>query len=69
MVVGSFGITLSPGNEQRDYWSTATADLAGSGNLAGVKDPVVDELVELVIAAPDRKALVDRSRALDRVLL
>ena len=69
MVVGSFGITLSPGNEQRDYWSSAAADVPGSRNLAGARDPVVDELVELVIAAPDRKALVERSRALDRVLL
>ena len=69
MVVGSFGITLSPGNEQRDFWGSAAADLPGSRNLAGARDPVVDELVELVISAPDRKALVDRSRALDRVLL
>ena len=69
MVVGSFGITLSPGNEQRDYWGSAAADLAGSNNLAGARDPVVDELVELVISAPDREALVHRSRALDRVLL
>ena len=69
MVVGSFGITLSPGNEQRDFWSSAAADLPGSRNLAGARDPVVDELVELVISAPDRKALIDRSRALDRVLL
>ena len=69
MIVGSFGITLSPGNEQRDYWGSAAADLPGSRNLAGARDPVVDELVELVIAAPDRKSLVDRSRALDRVLL
>ena len=69
MVVGSFGITLSPGNEQRDYWSTVAADLPGSGNLAGVRDPVVDELVELVISAPGRRELIDRSRALDRVLL
>ena len=69
MVVGSFGITLSPGNEQRDYWSSAAAGLPGSRNLAGARDPVVDALVEQVIAAPDRKSLVDRSRALDRVLL
>ena len=69
MVVGSFGITLSPGNEQRDYWGSAAANLPGSRNLAGARDPVVDALVELVIAAPDRRALVDRSRALDRVLL
>ncbi len=69
MVVGSFGITFSPGNEQRDYWSSAAADLPGSGNLAGVRDPVVDELVEQVIAAPGRTALVERTRALDRALL
>ena len=69
MIVGSFGITLSPGNEQRDYWGSAAADLPGSRNLAGTRDPVVDELVELVISAPDRETLVDRSRALDRVLL
>ena len=67
MVVGSFGITLSPGNEQRDFWGSAAADLPGSRNLAGARDPVVDELVELVISAPGRKALIDRSRALDRV--
>ena len=58
-----------PGNEQRDFWGSAAADLPGSRNLAGARDPVVDELVELVISAPDRKALIDRSRALDRVLL
>ena len=41
----------------------------GSSNLVGIKDPAIDELVELVIAAPDRKSLIDRTRALDRVLL
>ena len=69
MVVGSFGRTLSPGNEQRGYWGSAAANLPGSNNLAGVRDPVVDDLVELVISAPDREALIERTRALDRVLL
>ena len=69
MVVGSFGITLSPGNEQRYFWGSSSADVPGNRNLAGARDPVVDELVELVISAPDRKSLVDRTRALDRVLL
>ncbi len=69
MVVGNFGITLSPGNEQRDFWKSDRADLPGSRNLAGVRDPVVDELVELVVSAPDRKTLIHRTRALDRVLL
>ena len=41
----------------------------GSRNLAGIKDPVVDGLIDLVIAAPDRPSLIARTRALDRVLL
>jgi microcin C transport system substrate-binding protein len=69
MIVIAQGQSLSPGNEQRDYWSSAKADIPGSRNLAGIKDPVVDELVELIIAAPDRQALIERTRALDRVLL
>lgn len=69
MVVASFGQSLSPGNEQRDFWSSAVADKQGSRNLIGIRDPVIDELIELVIAAPDRKSLVARTRALDRVLL
>ena len=69
IVVGSRGQSLSPGNEQRNYWTTAAADIRGSGNLAGLRDPVVDEVVDLVIQAPDRDALVAATRALDRLLL
>lgn len=69
MVVGSFGESLSPGNEQRNYWTSAAAAEAGSQNLAGVKDPVVDALVAKLIAAPDRETLINTTRALDRVLL
>ncbi|MGD1984546.1 MAG: ABC transporter substrate-binding protein, partial [Chromatiaceae bacterium] len=69
MVVGNFGQSLSPGNEQRDFWGSAVADKQGSRNLMGIKDPVVDELIELVISAPDRASLLARTRALDRVLL
>lgn len=61
--------SLSPGNEQRDMWTLASAGTPGSRNLAGIKDPVVDKLVELVIQAPDRQSLIARARALDRVLL
>ncbi len=68
MVVGSFGQSLSPGNEQRDFWSSSSADINGSRNIIGVKDPVVDELIEQVINAPDRQQLIVRTRALDRVL-
>jgi microcin C transport system substrate-binding protein len=69
MVIGAFGQSLSPGNEQRAYWGTQSADLPGSRNIAGIKDPVIDELIELVITAPSRESLIARTRALDRVLL
>ncbi|GIX08769.1 extracellular solute-binding protein [Elioraea sp.] len=69
MIVDVFGQSLSPGNEQRDYWSCAKAKEPGSRNSIGLCDPVVDELVELVINAPDRASLIQRCRALDRVLL
>jgi microcin C transport system substrate-binding protein len=64
-----WGQSLSPGNEQREFWGSERASAPGSQNLAGVRDPVVDRLVELVVEAQDRASLVARTRALDRVLL
>ena len=69
MTVDNQGQSLSPGNEQRDYWTCARARDNGSQNVAGICDPVLDELVEMVVNAPDRDELVARTRALDRVLL
>jgi microcin C transport system substrate-binding protein len=69
MTVTVFGQSLSPGTEQRNYWSSAAADQRGSFNLIGLKDPAIDELVEKLIASPDRQSLITRARALDRVLL
>jgi microcin C transport system substrate-binding protein len=69
MTVAVFPQSLSPGNEQADYWGADAARTPGSRNLAGVSAPVVDRLIALLIAAPDRPALVARTRALDRVLL
>jgi len=69
VVVNSWGQSLSPGNEQRDFWSTDAADRNGSRNYAGIKDPVVDALIDKIIFAPDRASLVAATRALDRVLL
>jgi len=69
MVVASMGQSLSPGNEQRNYWYSTSADVPSSGNIMGVKDPVVDQLVDMIIAAPSREELIATSRALDRVLL
>ena len=69
MIIFGIGQSLSPGNEQRGFWGTAAADQPGSRNVAGIKDPVIDELIELVISAPDRESLVARTKALDRALL
>jgi microcin C transport system substrate-binding protein len=69
MIVAVWRQSLSPGNEQRDFWGSAAATTPGTRNLAGIRDPSVDKLIELLIQAPDRKALVTRTRALDRVLL
>ncbi|MEK9662645.1 MAG: ABC transporter substrate-binding protein, partial [Alphaproteobacteria bacterium] len=69
VIISGWGQSQSPGNEQREFWSSAAADAPGSRNTAGIKDPVIDELIELVIAAPTRESLVQRTRALDRALL
>jgi microcin C transport system substrate-binding protein len=69
MIVMSWGQSLSPGNEQRDFWSSAAADAPGTRNVVGIKNPVVDALVDSLISAPTREALVTRTRALDRTLL
>ena len=69
MVVGLWPASQSPGNEQRGFWGSAAADEVGGDNLGGIKNPAVDSLIETLVAAPDRQALVARSRALDRVLL
>ena len=69
MIVGGFGQSSSPGNEQREYWHSASADNPGSRNFIGLKDPTVDSLVEGLINADSRQSLVAHTRALDRVLL
>ena len=69
IVVGSWGQSLSPGNEQRDFWGSASADRNGSRNLVGIKDEAVDELIDKVIFAKDRAELVAATKALDRTLL
>jgi microcin C transport system substrate-binding protein len=69
IIVASWGQSLSPGNEQRENWSTAAADRIGSRNYAGIKNPAVDALIERIIFAKDRAELVAATKAMDRVLL
>lgn len=69
IVVQTFAQSTSPGNEQRNYWGSATADTQGSQNVLGVKNPAIDRLIDRVIFAKDRAELAAATRALDRVLL
>jgi len=69
IIVANWGESLSPGNEQRSFWSSQAADIPGSRNLIGIKNPAVDALIERLIFAKDRDGLVAATKALDRVLL
>lgn len=69
IVVGNWGQSLSPGNEQRDMWASAAADRNGSRNLVGIKNPAIDKLVETIIFAGDRESLITACKALDRALI
>jgi microcin C transport system substrate-binding protein len=69
IIVQSFPQSLSPGNEQRDYWGSEAADKDGTRNVIGIKNPAVDKLIDRLILATDRADLVAATRALDRVLL
>jgi microcin C transport system substrate-binding protein len=69
IIIASWGESLSPGNEQRDFWSSTAADRMGSRNYPGIKNPAIDALIERVIFAKNRAELVAATRALDRVLL
>jgi microcin C transport system substrate-binding protein len=68
MVVHRFGFSSTPGDSLRTYFTSQAAALKGSQNLSGIADPVVDALVDLIIAAETRPALITACRALDRVI-
>jgi microcin C transport system substrate-binding protein len=69
VIVGSWPESLSPGNEQRDYWGSRAADTPGSRNYIGIRNPAVDALIDRIVFSKDRAELVVATRALDRVLL
>ena len=68
MTIVVIGESLSPGNEQREYWTSASADENGSQNYMGIKSKAIDALVDDVINAKDRAGLVTAAHAIDRVL-
>lgn len=69
MIMTVLAQSSSPGNEQREFWGSHAADAKGSRNYAGVRDPVVDALIEKLIDASDRESITTVVKALDRVLL
>ncbi len=68
VVVQRFSFSSTPGDSLRSYFSSQAATLKGSQNLAGISDPVVDALIERIIAAENRPSLVTACKALDRVI-
>jgi microcin C transport system substrate-binding protein len=68
ITVDRFSFSATPGDSLRSYFSSQAAGLKGSNNLAGIADPAVDALIETIIAAETRPALVTACRALDRVI-
>ena len=69
MVVQNFSQSLSPGNEQRNFWGSDAAETNGSRNIIGIKNYAIDGLIESLINARDREELITITKALDRVLL
>jgi microcin C transport system substrate-binding protein len=69
VIIDQWGESLSPGNEQREFWGSQAADVPGARNALGIKNPAIDALIDKVIFAEDRAELVAATRALDRVLL
>jgi microcin C transport system substrate-binding protein len=63
-----FGFSTAPGDSLRSYFSSQSARIPGSNNLGGIADPVIDALIEKIIAAETRPELVFACRALDRVI-
>ena len=68
LTIERFGFSTTPGDSLRGYFSSRAAAIKGSQNLAGMADPVVDELIERIIAADTRSGLVTACKALDRVI-
>ena len=68
-IIHNFPQSLSPGNEQRDFWHSESANISGGRNLIGIQNAVIDDLIDKIIHAPNRLDLIAATRALDRVLL
>ncbi|WP_238368923.1 extracellular solute-binding protein [Heliomarina baculiformis] len=61
-------LSLSPGNEQRLYWGSNTADRPGTRNLMGVESPALDAAIDAMLVSETREDFISAARALDRIL-
>ena len=68
ITVDRFNFSATPGDSLRSFFSSQAAALKGSNNLAGMTDPAIDAMIDAVIAADTRPALVTACRALDRLI-
>jgi peptide/nickel transport system substrate-binding protein len=69
MIQNRWDQSLSPGNEQSFYWGSEAAEIQGTRNYMGAKDPAIDAMISALLQARDRPAFVSAVRALDRVLM
>ena len=69
MIIAGWGQSLSPGNEQLEYFGSASADQEATKNYAGIKNPAVDYVINRIIYSKGREELVAATKALDRILL
>jgi peptide/nickel transport system substrate-binding protein len=69
MIQNRWDQSLSPGNEQSFYWGSQAADIPGTRNYMGAKDPAIDALIDALLEARERPAFVSAVRALDRILM
>lgn len=62
-------VSLSPGNEQKFYWGVDSADQEGGRNLAGIREPAIDAMIDTMLAARDPATFTAAVRAMDRILI
>jgi len=69
MIVSGLGQSQLPGKELMNYWHSSVVNEEGSRNYAGVNNPVIDDLIEKIVYAPDKENRIAMARAIDRILL
>ncbi len=68
IITTRFVMSLTPGVELKSIFASETAEMSGSRNLAGIKNPVVDAMIDKIITSKSRAELNVAARTLDRVL-